>query len=48
LDKIILELKNVHRLYGDYEALRGISLEVRNGQIFGYLGPNWVRENNNH
>jgi len=34
------ELKNVHRLYGDYEALRGISLEVRNGQIFGYLGPN--------
>jgi len=40
LDKIILELKNVHRLYGDYEALRGISLEVRNGQIFGYLGPN--------
>ncbi len=40
MDKIILELKNVHRLYGDYEALRGISLEVRNGQIFGYLGPN--------
>jgi len=29
----------VHR-YGEREALRGVSFDVRNGEIFGLLGPN--------
>jgi len=36
----IVDLDGVHKFYGDFEALRGISLEVKSGQIFGYLGPN--------
>ena len=26
--------------YGNFQALRGINLEVRRGEIFGFLGPN--------
>lgn len=40
MSEIILNLDNVHRFYEDFEALRGISLQVEKGQIFGYLGPN--------
>jgi ABC-2 type transport system ATP-binding protein len=28
------------RRFGDIEAVRGVSLEVRQGEIFGFLGPN--------
>ena len=38
-DKIIV-IKNLKKSYKEVNALRGISLEVRRGQIFGLLGPN--------
>ncbi len=38
--EVLINLNEIHRFYGNFEALRGISLEVRKGQIFGYLGPN--------
>ena len=40
LCKVIISLNSIHRFYGDFEALKGISLNVEKGQIFGYLGPN--------
>jgi ABC-type multidrug transport system ATPase subunit len=40
LAETVLNLDNIHRFYGNFEALRGISLKVEKGQIFGYLGPN--------
>lgn len=39
-NKAMISLNDIHRFYGDFEALRGISLNVERGQIFGYLGPN--------
>ncbi len=36
----ILNLDDIHKFYGDFEALKGISFEIEEGQIFGYLGPN--------
>ncbi|MCE7697317.1 MAG: ABC transporter ATP-binding protein [Methanobacterium paludis] len=38
--EVVLNLDNIHKFYGDFEALRGISFEIEEGQIFGYLGPN--------
>ncbi|MBW2465157.1 MAG: ATP-binding cassette domain-containing protein, partial [Deltaproteobacteria bacterium] len=35
-----LGFEDVHKSYGDFHALRGISLEVRRGEVFGLLGPN--------
>ncbi len=40
MNETLIDLENVHKFYGNFEALKGISLKVEKGQIFGYLGPN--------
>jgi ABC-2 type transport system ATP-binding protein len=35
-----LSVTDLHKSYGDFEAVRGIDLEVRSGEVFGLLGPN--------
>ncbi|MBC7587919.1 MAG: ABC transporter ATP-binding protein [Chitinophagaceae bacterium] len=36
----IIQVKNLHKKYGDFEAVKGISFDVMEGEIFGLLGPN--------
>ena len=36
----MLELRGVKKRYGRFEAVKGIDLAVRRGEIFGFLGPN--------
>lgn len=36
----ILEVKDLKKVYGDKEVVRGISFSVKKGEIFGILGPN--------
>ena len=36
----IISVKNLKKNYGDFEAVKGISFEVFEGEIFGLLGPN--------
>src|SRR5262244_3775476 len=36
----IIEVKNLIKNYGNFEAVKGISFEVMEGEIFGLLGPN--------
>lgn len=38
--KSIISVKDLHKSYGDFEAVKGISFEVYEGEIFGLLGPN--------
>ena len=35
-----IELDGVTKTFGDVEALRGVDMEVEEGEIFGFLGPN--------
>jgi ABC-2 type transport system ATP-binding protein len=35
-----IELRDVHKRFGDLQALSGIDLEVSEGEFFGLLGPN--------
>ena len=35
-----IEIKNLLKDYDDFRALKGISFEVREGEIFGLIGPN--------
>ena len=35
-----LEVRDVRKRYGDFEAVRGVSFSVRRGGCFGILGPN--------
>ena len=36
----IIQVKELTKSYGDFEAVKGISFEVYKGEIFGLLGPN--------
>lgn len=36
----MVEAHDLRKTYGDFEAVRGIDVEVREGEVFGFLGPN--------
>jgi ABC-2 type transport system ATP-binding protein len=40
MSKTIIQVRDLHKKYGDFEAVKGISFDVYEGEIFGLLGPN--------
>ncbi|HCM37458.1 TPA: ABC transporter ATP-binding protein [Patescibacteria group bacterium] len=40
MDKPILEVENLAKIFGDFKAVNNISFTVREGEIVGLLGPN--------
>lgn len=40
IQQSIISVKNLVKKYGDFEAVKGVSFEVYQGEIFGLLGPN--------
>jgi len=36
----ILEVENMVKKYGEFEAVKGVSFDVEEGEVFGLLGPN--------
>ena len=35
-----LELNNLTRRFGDFVAVNNVSLQIKQGAIYGFLGPN--------
>jgi len=35
-----ISVRELRKSYGTHEALRGISFDIREGEVFGLLGPN--------
>ena len=35
-----LSVQNLHKSYGNFEAIKGISFDIEQGDFFGFLGPN--------
>jgi ABC-2 type transport system ATP-binding protein len=35
-----IEVRDLRKRYGEHEAVRGIDIEVKRGEVFGLLGPN--------
>lgn len=40
MTELIVEVSNLRKTYGEIEALKGISFEVKKGEIFTLIGPN--------
>ncbi len=40
MQRTIISVKNLVKKYGDFEAVKNISFDVMEGEIFGLLGPN--------
>ena len=36
----VIQIRDLQKSYGDFQALKGISFDVRRGEILGLLGPN--------
>ena len=36
----MLEVKNLKKRFGDFEAVKGVSFSVAGGEVLGFLGPN--------
>jgi ABC-2 type transport system ATP-binding protein len=39
-DTIAIQVKNLTKYYNDLKAVDGLSLEIKQGEVFGLLGPN--------
>lgn len=44
----VLEIKNVSKSFGRNKVVDNITLNVNEGEIFGFLGPNGARKNYNN
>jgi ABC-2 type transport system ATP-binding protein len=40
LGDTVISIRGLRKSYGEVEAVRGIDLEVRHGEVFAFLGPN--------
>ena len=42
----MIHIENLVKRYGDLVALNHLSLDIKEGEIFGLLGPERFRQNN--
>jgi len=35
-----IEISDLHKSYGNVQAVKGITMNIAHGEIFGFLGPN--------
>ena len=40
MEKVILDVSNVTKTFGDRVAVNNVSFTIKEGEIFGFLGPN--------
>lgn len=39
-DDLVIDVQNLDKYYGSFKALKGLNLEVAQGEVHGFLGPN--------
>ena len=43
MEELILKCQDLHKKFGKKEILKGVSLELRKGDILGFIRPNGAR-----
>ena len=41
-----VELKNINKTYGSYQASKNVNFGIEKGKLIGLLGTKWKRKNN--
>lgn len=44
----VLEIKNLTKFFGKTKVVDAININVKAGEIYGFLGPNGARKNYNY
>jgi len=44
----IIKVNNVTKKFGNFTALDNVNLELSEGEILGFIGPNGARKNYNY
>lgn len=45
MGELVLKCQDLHKKFGKKEILKGVSLELYQGDILGFIGPNGARKN---
>ena len=40
MNEYMIDIKNLHKTFGDVHALQGVTLQVKRGEIYGFIGKN--------
>ena len=44
----MIEVENLTKNYGPFQALKGISFRIDKGEVIGFLGAKWCWQNHHH
>ena len=47
-DNWVIEVAHLQKIFDDKLIIKDISLNVKRGEIFGFIGPKRLRKNDNH
>ena len=36
----VISFRDIRKIYGEFQAVKGINLDIHGGELFGFLGPN--------
>ncbi|MCH2234777.1 MAG: hypothetical protein MK078_11060 [Crocinitomicaceae bacterium] len=39
---LAIETNKLTKYYGEYVGIKDVSLEIEKGEVFGFIGPNYV------
>lgn len=43
-----IKVQNLTKSYGNNKGIFDLNFNIKEGEVFGYLGPNGARKNNNN
>lgn len=48
MKNLVLKCQDLHKKFGKKEILKGVSFDLYQGDILGFIGPNGARKNHHY